>query len=82
MFSTLASTVGSKPNSLGLRSDFQSTVPTSLQVAQMMRIIDAAVIVRNNFVGVLAETEYAAMLAVRQLKVQWKDGTDLPVRGE
>jgi nicotinate dehydrogenase subunit B len=38
------------------------------------------VIVRKNFVGVVAGTQYAAMVAARQLKVQWKNGPDLPAQ--
>jgi CO/xanthine dehydrogenase Mo-binding subunit len=40
----------------------------------------AHVIVRKNFVGVVAETQYAATVAARQLKVQWKNGPDLPAQ--
>jgi nicotinate dehydrogenase subunit B len=36
------------------------------------------VVVRKDFVGVVAETQYAAMLAARQLAVRWKDGPQLP----
>ena len=40
----------------------------------------AHVVVRKNFVGVVAETQYAAMLAARQLTVQWKNGPELPAQ--
>ncbi len=40
----------------------------------------AHVVVRKNFVGVVAETQYGAMLAARQLKVRWKNGPDLPAQ--
>jgi CO/xanthine dehydrogenase Mo-binding subunit len=36
------------------------------------------VIVRKNFVGVVAETQYQAGLAVRKLTVQWNPGPGLP----
>jgi len=36
------------------------------------------VVVRKDFVGVVAETQYAAMLAARQITVRWKDGPELP----
>ena len=32
------------------------------------------VVVRKNFVGVVAETQHEAALAARQLKVQWNPG--------
>ena len=40
----------------------------------------AHVVVRKNFVGVVSETQYGAMLAARQLKVRWKNGPDLPAQ--
>jgi nicotinate dehydrogenase subunit B len=36
------------------------------------------VVVRKDFVGVVAETQYAAMLAARQLAVRWNEGPELP----
>jgi len=36
------------------------------------------VVVRNNFVGVVAEKQSQAVLAVRQLKIRWNAGTGLP----
>jgi nicotinate dehydrogenase subunit B len=36
------------------------------------------VVVRKDFVGVVAETQYAAMLAARKLAVRWNDGPELP----
>ena len=36
------------------------------------------VVVRKDFVGVVAEAQYAAMLAARQLSVRWNDGPALP----
>jgi len=36
------------------------------------------VVVRKDFVGVVAETQYQAMLAARQLHVRWNDGPELP----
>jgi nicotinate dehydrogenase subunit B len=36
------------------------------------------IVVRKDFVGVVAETQYAAMLAARQLAVRWNDGPELP----
>ena len=38
------------------------------------------VIVRKDFVGVVAETQHAAMLAARQLDVRWNDGPELPAQ--
>jgi nicotinate dehydrogenase subunit B len=36
------------------------------------------IVVRKDFVGVVAETQYAAMLAARQLAVRWNEGPELP----
>jgi nicotinate dehydrogenase subunit B len=36
------------------------------------------VVVRKDFVGIVAETQYQATLAARQLAVQWNPGPDLP----
>ena len=36
------------------------------------------VVVRKDFVGVVAETQYAALLAARQLVVHWNEGPQLP----
>jgi nicotinate dehydrogenase subunit B len=36
------------------------------------------VVVRKDFVGVVAKTQYAAVQAARQLKVSWKPGPGLP----
>jgi CO/xanthine dehydrogenase Mo-binding subunit len=36
------------------------------------------VVVRQNFVGVVAETQHAAIRAARQLAVQWNPGPELP----
>jgi nicotinate dehydrogenase subunit B len=36
------------------------------------------VVVRENFVGVVAETQYQAVLAARQLVVRWNPGPELP----
>lgn len=36
------------------------------------------VVVRKNFVGVLAETQHHATLAARELKVRWNPGPELP----
>ena len=36
------------------------------------------VVVRNNFVGVIAEKQWQAVQAARQLKVKWGPGTGLP----
>ena len=36
------------------------------------------VVVRKNFVGVVAETQHQAAVATRQLAVQWNPGPDLP----
>jgi nicotinate dehydrogenase subunit B len=38
------------------------------------------VVVRKDFVGVVAETQYQAMLAARQLVVQWNPGPALPAQ--
>lgn len=39
------------------------------------------VVVRKNFVGVVAETQYGATQAARQLKTEWKPGPKLPPQG-
>jgi len=36
------------------------------------------VVVRKNFIGVVAETQYQAALAARKLAVQWNPGPELP----
>jgi len=36
------------------------------------------IVVRKDFIGVVAETQYEAMLAARQLAVRWNDGPELP----
>src|SRR5580692_3083543 len=38
------------------------------------------VVVRKDFVGVVAETQYAAILAARQLAVRWNNGPELPAQ--
>jgi len=38
------------------------------------------VVVRNNFVGVIAEKEWQAVKAARQLKVKWNSGPALPAQ--
>jgi nicotinate dehydrogenase subunit B len=38
------------------------------------------VVVRKDFVGVVAETQYAAILAARQLAVRWINGPELPAQ--
>jgi CO/xanthine dehydrogenase Mo-binding subunit len=38
------------------------------------------VVVRNNFVGVVAEKQWQAAQAAKQLKVTWKPGPDLPAQ--
>jgi nicotinate dehydrogenase subunit B len=38
------------------------------------------VVVRKDFVGVVAETQYSAVQAARRLKVQWKPGPKLPAQ--
>jgi nicotinate dehydrogenase subunit B len=38
------------------------------------------VVVRKDFVGVVAETQYSAVQAARRLKVQWKPGPRLPAQ--
>ena len=38
------------------------------------------VVVRNNFVGVVAEKQWQAIQAARQLKVKWNPGTGLPAQ--
>ena len=40
------------------------------------------VVVRKNFVGVVAERQWQAAQAAQQLKVQWSGGGNLPVQGE
>jgi nicotinate dehydrogenase subunit B len=36
------------------------------------------VVVRNDFIGIVAETQYQVILAVRQLVVRWNPGPELP----
>src|SRR6202034_1985409 len=36
------------------------------------------IVVREDFVGVVAETQYEATLAARQLAVRWNEGPELP----
>jgi nicotinate dehydrogenase subunit B len=38
------------------------------------------IVVRKDFVGVVAETQYQAVLAARQLVVRWKPGPELPAQ--
>jgi CO/xanthine dehydrogenase Mo-binding subunit len=38
------------------------------------------VVVRNNFVGLIAEKQWQAVQAARQLKVKWNPGTGLPAQ--
>jgi CO/xanthine dehydrogenase Mo-binding subunit len=40
------------------------------------------IVVRDNFVGVLAKTEYAAVQAAAQLKVKWADWAEMPAQSE
>ena len=40
------------------------------------------IVVRKDFVGVVAETQYEAMLAARQLAVRWNDGPELPPQAD
>src|SRR5580704_12433138 len=40
------------------------------------------VVVRKNFVGVVAETQYQAGLAARKLAVQWNPGPELPSQND
>jgi len=40
------------------------------------------VVVRDNFVGVVAKTEYAAIQAAAQLKVKWADWSEMPAQSE
>jgi CO/xanthine dehydrogenase Mo-binding subunit len=44
-------------------------------------IAGVQVVVRKNFVGVVAETQYAAIRAARQLVVTWNPGPELPAHG-
>jgi len=44
-----------------------------LHIAGLLKIV-----VRKDFVGVVAETQYEAMLAARQLAIRWNDGPKLP----
>ena len=38
------------------------------------------IVVRNNFVGVVAETQYQAIKAARQLSIRWNPGPELPAQ--
>lgn len=42
------------------------------------KIAGAQVVVKANFIGVVAETQYAAMVAAQRLEVVWKPGPALP----
>ena len=41
---------------------------------------DVRVVVRKDFVGVVANTQYQAIIAARTLKVQWNPGSELPAQ--
>ncbi len=40
------------------------------------------IVVRKDFVGIVAETQYEAMLAARQLVVRWNEGPELPPQAD
>ena len=40
----------------------------------------AKIVVRKDFVGVVAETQYQAAKAARELKIRWNSGPDLPTQ--
>jgi nicotinate dehydrogenase subunit B len=52
----------------------------SVDKASVRHIPGVNVVVRKDFVGVVAETQYQAMLAARQLAVRWNDGPELPAQ--
>lgn len=44
------------------------------------KVAGAQVVVKQDFVGVVAPTQYAAMVATRELRVEWKPGPALPAQ--
>jgi CO/xanthine dehydrogenase Mo-binding subunit len=51
--------------------------PSVQHIAGLVKIV-----VRKDFVGVVAETQYEAMLAARQLAVRWNHGPELPPQND
>ena len=45
-----------------------------------IRDLSARVVIRKNFVGVVAPTQYQAVLAARKLVVHWNPGPELPLQ--
>jgi nicotinate dehydrogenase subunit B len=50
----------------------------SVDQASVRHITGARVVVRKDFVGVVAQTQHQAVLAARALAVRWKPGPELP----
>jgi nicotinate dehydrogenase subunit B len=62
----------------GMGATVASVDKSSVQhIAGLLKIV-----VRKDFVGVVAETQYAATLAARQLAIRWNDGPELPPQKE
>jgi nicotinate dehydrogenase subunit B len=60
----------------GMRATVANVDRESVQhIAGLVKIV-----VRKDFVGVVAETQYAAMLAARQLTIRWNTGPELPAQ--
>ena len=53
---------------------------SSVDRGSVRHIPGVQVVVRNNFVGVVAETQVAAVRAARQLAVKWNPGPELPAQ--
>jgi CO/xanthine dehydrogenase Mo-binding subunit len=52
----------------------------SVDKDSVRNIAGIQVVVRKDFVGVVAETQHAAVLAARQLAVKWNPGPELPAQ--
>jgi CO/xanthine dehydrogenase Mo-binding subunit len=55
---------------------------TGVDKNSIRNIVGAKLIVRKDFVGVVAESQYDAVRAARELKVRWKPGPELPAQAE
>jgi CO/xanthine dehydrogenase Mo-binding subunit len=53
---------------------------SSVDKESVRNIPGVQVVVRKDFVGVVAETQHAAVLAARQLAVKWNPGPELPAQ--
>jgi CO/xanthine dehydrogenase Mo-binding subunit len=65
-----------------VRPPDMGAVPVTVSAASVRGVpgfVD--LVVRESFVGVVARTQYAAMVAAEQLQVRWKPGPALPAQG-